>query len=142
MAGSTRIKGAALILSLGTPPVEVKCDITSYKITNDEKESDVTTFCDVAEGDDRQFKLQFSAIQSTDAESLWMLVWSRTGEEDVAYTVAPHGNAVPSVTQPHFTGTLTIGSPPELGGDAGKTTEFTFDAAWEIDGKPTLDTGA
>lgn len=139
---STRIKGAKLLLELGTPAVNHKCDITASTITNEEKDADVTTFCDVESGDDRDYFLNFTAVQSTDPDSLWRHIWDHAGDEEVPYTYAPHGNEVPTAAQPHFTGTLTIGPPPEIGGEAGKQNTFTFEAQWKLDGKPTLDVGA
>ena len=138
---STRIKGASLILSIGAPAVDHKVDITSAKITNTEKDADVLTFGDVEMGDDRDFFLEFTATQSTAALSLWRHIWDNAGDEGVPYTYAPHGNLVPSAAEPHFEGTLTIGPPPELGGEAGKTNTYTFDAEWKLDAKPTLDVG-
>ncbi len=133
---STRIKGANLSLMIGSPPVEYKADISASTITNEEKSADVTTFADVVAGDDRDYFLNFSAIQSTDAASLWDYVWENAGLEAVAYTYAPHGNAAPSAAEPHFTGTLTIGPAPTLGGEAGKDNTYTFDAQWLLDAKP------
>lgn len=137
-----RLKGAALILKLGSPGVDYKVDLTSYRITNAEKAADVTTFGDVAAGDDRDYMLQFTAVQDTASGSLWRYIWESAGTEGVAYTVAPHGNATPTADEPHLTGTLTIGPAPELGGDANKDTTYTFDGEWKLDAKPTLDTGA
>lgn len=137
---SARVKGAALILDIaGT---EYQVDITTWKINNAEKSADVTTFGDVAAGDDLDFFLSGTATQSTATASFWRYIWDNAGAENVAYTVAPHGNAVATADQPHFTGTLTIGDEPEIGVDAGKDNNGTFDFEWKLDGKPTLDTGA
>ncbi|WP_144268257.1 hypothetical protein [Demequina sp. NBRC 110055] len=142
MAGSTRIRGAALTLSVGSPAVDYKCDITSATITNEETDSDVLTFCDVEEGNDRTYFLNITAIQSTDADSLWSYIWDQSGTEGVAFTYAPHGNASPSASQPHFTGTLTIGDKPEIGGEAVRDGNgYTFETTWEIDGIPVIDRG-
>ena len=139
---SARIKGSALILSIGSPAVDHKVDITAASITNAEKDSDVTTFGDVAAGDDRDFFLKFTGTQSTAVASLWRYIWEHAGDEAVAYTYAPHGNEIPTAAEPHFTGTLTIGPPPEIGGEAGKNNTYTFEAEWKLDAKPTLDVGA
>lgn len=141
MTGSTRLTGATLALTLGTPGVDYKCDITKYEFTNEEKDQDVTTFCDVEEGNDRQHFLTVTGVQSTDADSFWRYVWDNAGTEGVAFTVAPHGNEEPTEDQPHFIGTLTIGPKPNLGGEAGKKNNFTFEVVFEIDGEPTLDEG-
>ncbi len=138
---STRIKGASLLLSLGSPAVDYMVDISKSEITNEEKSNDVTTFGDVAANDDRTYFLNASAVQSTDVDSLWDYIWENAGTEVVAYTYAPHGNAVASAAQPHFTGTLTIGPPPTIGGEAGKENTYTFEFQWELDAKPTKDIG-
>lgn len=138
--GSTRIKGTKLALKLGTPGTDFWADISSYELFNDEADADVTTFEDASGGGARQHKLKGTAIQSTATTSLWDYVWENTGE-DVAFTLAPHGNAVASIAQPHFVGTLTIGPKPSLGGEAGPGA-FTFDFEWNLTGEPVKDTGA
>ncbi len=138
---ATRIKGANLLLTFGAPPVEYKAEISAATITNEEKSSDVTTFADVATGDDRDYFLNFTGVQSTDVDSLWDYIWANAGLEEVVYTYAPHGNEVPTAAQPHFTGTLTIGPPPVLGGEAGKDKTYTFDTQFALDAKPTKDSG-
>lgn len=139
MAGSTRIKGTKLALTLGTPGVDVWADITSYSLEPKEADSDTTTFEDASKGGGVDWLLKLSGIQSTDAESFWMMCWEQSGEE-VPFTLAPHGNTVASATQPHFVGTVTIGMKPKIGGDAG-TGAFTFDVEWKVLGEPTLDSG-
>lgn len=138
MASSKRIKGAALFLEIDETSHD--CDVTAATITNEEGEDDVVTFCDVAAGDDRDFKLNLTAIQSTDPDSLWSYIWENSGEI-VPYTYAPHGNAEPSESQPHFVGTVEIGPPPEIGGEAGKDNTFTFETEWDCQEKPTIDRG-
>lgn len=140
MAGSTRIKGTKLALTLGTPGVDYWADITSYELSNDEADSDVVTFADAGEGGARQYKLTGSAIQSTAAASFWRYAWENTGDE-VPFTLAPHGEAIASAAQPHFIGTVKIGPKPTIGGEAG-TGAYTFDFEWEVVGSPTLDEGA
>ncbi len=138
---STRIKGASLLLSLGSPAVDYMVDISKSEITNEEKSADVTTFGDVTAGDDRDFFLNGSATQSTAVDSLWDYIWENSGTEAVPYTYAPHGNAVASAAEPHFTGTLTVGPPPSIGGEAGKDKTYVFDFQWKLDAKPTKDIG-
>ncbi len=140
MAGSTRIKGVALKLTIGSPGVDYYADVTSCKITHEDADKDAVTFADAAEGA-QAAKMTGSGIQSTDTASLWSYIWDHSGET-VAFTHAPHGNAVATAAQPHFVGMVKIGNKPDLGGDAGKTNTFTFDFEWEIDGTVTKDTGA
>ena len=140
MTGSTRIKGTKLKLSLGTPGVDYWADLSSWKISNDDADKDVTTFEDAASGGAKQFKLSGTAIQSTATGSFWRYVWENTGV-DAAFTIAPHGNELATQDQPHVIGTLTIGAKPDLGGDAG-TGSYTFDFEFVVTGTPTLDEGA
>lgn len=142
MAGSTRIRGSKLALTLGSPGVDYWADIQSYLLTNEEADSDVITFADAAEGGARQFKLTGTAIQSTAAASFWRYIWENTGEE-VAFTLVPHGNAEASVAQPHFVGIVKIGAKPDVGGEASisASSTFTFDFEWDVVGAPTMDTG-
>lgn len=138
MTGSTRIKGNKLALSFGG--TEFWADHTKYELDNEEASSDVTTFADAAEGGGRTFFLALGAIQSTDDTSFWRYAWENTGEI-VAYRLAPHGNAVASVAQPHFTGTVKIGPKPKIGGEADPDGEFDFEIRWDCQEEPTLDVG-
>lgn len=132
---SNRIHGTKLMLRLGTPARDHWADITSWNLYNEEADSDVTTFADAAGGGARQWKLDLSAIQSTDTESFWSYVWANSGET-VVFAVAPHGNSTATAAQPHFTGSLKIGPQPNIGGEAG-TGAFTFDSTHEVQGTPT-----
>lgn len=143
--GSTRIRGNVKPqLTIGTPGTDQSADVISWTIENEEADADVTTFEDAENGGDRQFYLRGSAVQSTDTAAFWRYVWENSGETGVPYTIAPHGNAVPTAAQPHFAGTLSIGPKPTIGGEASTDPKsaFTFDYEFEIDGEPTMDTGA
>lgn len=139
--GSTRIKGNALALKFGTPPVDYWCDTTAVTLENEEADSDVTTFCDAADGGGRTYFLNITAIQSTDVESLWRYIWDQSGEE-VPFTYAPHGNAEATPAQPHFIGTAKIGPKPSIGGEAGVNVTQVFETRWDVVGVPTLDDGS
>lgn len=138
---STRIKGRQLALKFGTPSVDYWADATAVTLENEEAEDDTTTFEDAAqEGGARTYYLNISAIQSTDTAAFWRYVWEHTGEE-VPFIYAPHGNAVPSATQPHFTGTAKVGPRPAIGGEAGRETTFTFETRFDVVGVPVMDDG-
>lgn len=139
MAGSARIKGTKLKLTLGTPGLDYWADLTTWKVTNEDADKDVTTFEDAAAGGSKQYKLTGTAIQSTATGSFWRYVWENTGV-DAAFTISPNGNEAPTADQPQLIGTLTIGAKPDLGGDAG-TGAYTFDFEFNIVGVPTLDEG-
>lgn len=134
MATSTRIKGKSLVFEVdGT---EYACDATSVVLANEEADDqDAVTFCDAATGASVQWYLEVSAITSTDSGSFWSFLWDNAGETDVSFVFAPHGNAVPTVTQPHFEGTVTLPSKPSIGGEANST--WTFDVRIDLDGEPT-----
>lgn len=137
MAESTRIKGRQLSILLGTPPVDYWCDSTKVTLENEEADEGTVTFCNAAEpGGARQEFLSITAIQSTDEDSMWSYLWDHAGE-DVPFTYAPHGNAAPSVSQPHFVGTATLGARPTIGGEAGRTNTYTFETRWDIVGTVT-----
>lgn len=142
--GSIRIKGTKLGLKLGSDAAakDFWADITSYKLAPADRadKGSLTTFEDASAGDGKGYKLTFTAAQSTSKTSLWHFAWDNVGEQ-VAATLAPHGNATPSVEQPHFIFTVEIGQRPDLGGDAGSANEFSFDAEWEVVGSVVLDDG-
>jgi hypothetical protein len=139
--GSPRIKGRQLSLKIGTPSVDYWADATSVVMDNEELDADTVTFEDAAEpGGARQYFFNITATQSTATASLWRKIWESTGEE-VPFTYAVHGNAVPTVEQPHMIGTVKIGPRPSLGGEAGRDVTYTFESRWDIVGTPTLDDG-
>lgn len=136
--GSNRIKGAALTLLIGdTDPVDYKADVSACTLENEEASGGVTTFEDAATGGRRQYYFNLSAIQSTDPDSLWREIWEHTGET-VPFTYAPHGNDEPTDEKPHFVGMVTIGTRPNIGGEAGATNEYVFESRWDIEGLPTM----
>lgn len=142
--GSPRIRGNKKpTLTLGTPGVDQSADIISYNVENEAADSGAVTFEDAEKGEDRQFFLRGSAIQSTESASFWRYVWENSGNTSVPYTVAPHGNMVPTADEPHLVGTMTIGPKPKLGGEASTDAKsaFQFDYEFKIDGEPTLDVG-
>lgn len=134
MPSSERIKGTDLLLTLGG--VEYKCDATSVVLESEEADSDVTTFCDAAEGGSYDYRFTISAVSSTASGSFWTYLFDNPGEKEVAYVYAPHGNETPSVAKPHFEGTLSLpGGMPSIGGEAGETS--TFEVELLCDGRPT-----
>lgn len=140
--GSTRIRGNKLALTFGSPGTDYWADHTSVVLENEERESDVTTFEDAANaGDARQWFFTLAAVQSTATGSFWRYLWENTGEI-VPFTYAPHGNEEATEDQPHFLGTCKIGPKPSIGGEAGATTEFTFEVRLDVETGPTMDTGA
>jgi hypothetical protein len=132
--GSTRIKGAALKLTIGT--TDYWADVTAVTLNNEEAAAGVVTFEDASLGGSRQFFLEGSAIQSTDATSLWSYIWDNTGDI-VSYVYAPHGNTTPSASEPHFEGTIKVPAKPAVGGEAAINGEYTFDFRFDCQEEPT-----
>lgn len=136
---STRIKGKSLVFEVDGS--EFACDVTSVTLANEEaNDQDAVTFCDSSSGTSAQWYLEVSAITSTDEGSFWSFLWDNAGDTDVSFTFAPHGNAVPSTTQPHFEGVVTLPSAPAIGGEANST--WTFDVRIDLEEAPTKVTSA
>lgn len=139
-----RIFGKTLGLTING--VDYWADMAQYELTPDGK-GDPVTFGDARSGA-TPWKLKGKAIQSTDAESFWSMVWQNAGKE-VAFILAPHGNKAASATQPHFKGFIRIGSKPPVSSEAGDDKGSLFDFEWDVIGEPdkvttgsTLGTGA
>jgi hypothetical protein len=135
---STRIKGSALKLTIGTQ--DYWADITSAVLENEEAGAGVTTFADAQAGGARQFYMTLSAIQSTAVSSFWSYVWANTGAV-VSYVYAPHGNETATVSEPHFVGTVKVPAKPSIGGEAGTAVEYVFEVRMDCQEEPVLETG-
>lgn len=142
MATSTRIKANALSLKIaGT---DYWADLSSVMLQSEEAASDVNTFYDASLGGRRDWFFTVSGVQSTQDDastSFWRAMWAAAGTE-VAFIYAPHGNATPSVDQPHFTGTVRIPAKGSfmLGGEASADGTFSFDGVrMDVVGEVTLD---
>ncbi len=136
MPGSTRILGKQLRLEIGG--TDFWADTISCVLKNEENGDTVTTFEDAAAGTTVKYFFEITAIQSTDADSLWSYIWDNTGDE-VAFEYAPLGNATPATDQPHFIGTLEIGMKPEVGGEAGRKNTYQFTTRFDVVGAVTID---
>jgi len=97
-------------------------DCKGVRISGEDKDSNDITFSEAAEGAVQNPLLKLKFIQSTAASSLHQYLFDNQGEV-VEAVYAPHGNASPSASQPHFKVTaLKISGIPEIGGDATKET--------------------
>lgn len=140
MVGPARIKGTKLSITVGTQ--ELHCQSSKVIMDNEEASDGVTTFCDAEAGGAFNHFLDLTSLQSTATDSFWSYLWDNPATE-AAFVYRPHGNAVATANEPHFTGTLkTPGKKPTLGGEAGKANDFTFDTRLEIIGEPVKDLGA
>lgn len=125
MAGSTRIKGNALKLTIDGDDYYADC--ISVVLENEEANSNVVTFADAAAGGSWQWFFTIEAIQSGDTTSFWQKMWDMAGgTTDIAYEFNPWGAATPSSSQPNFEGNVRLKQPPFIGGAASVTDEYTF----------------
>jgi hypothetical protein len=119
---------------------EVAPDVSAATIASEETDSDFVSFAAAAAGGGRTYKLGLTIAQDAAAGSLWSQVWDAAGSE-VDVIVRPYGNAVASIAEPHFEGTVVITEPDGelLGGEADPSTTqvFTIEVEWTFTAKPT-----
>lgn len=120
MPTSTRIKAQNIKFLIGT--TEYSCDANLVELTLNDAPGDVQTFCEVRVGG--EWKLQLDGVTSGDATSLYRILWSNFGTE-VAFTVAPQGNAVGTTSSPIYTGTVVFDQLPPLSLTAGEVVKFS-----------------
>lgn len=128
------------LLELEIGGENVSAEVSKAVITSNEADSDFVTFADAKAGGKREYRLDITMVQDPETGSLWDKIWSAAGST-VPFSVNPFGNEVPSATQPHYTGNVTITEPDGdlLGGeaDASTTARFTVEVSWVCDAKPT-----
>lgn len=129
---ASKYKGKSL--SITVDAVEYNMDLTSIVLQNEEADDDATTFADLATGGAVQWFFEIEAVSDYSASSLWSFLWTSAGDSDVAFVFKPYGNATPTASQPHFTGTFNVGSKPAVGGTANEV--FTFEARLDVNGEP------
>lgn len=133
----------SLTLDIAGEPVTG--EVSKAVVTSAAAEADFTTFEDAAAGGKRDYALDFIAVQDAETGSLWDRIWTAAGTS-VAFTLRPYGNETPSVTQPHYTGNVTIVEPDGdfLGGEADASTSarFTVECSWPCAEKPVKVTTA
>lgn len=133
---------------IGTRKVKIEVDgtertaeMSNARFTSGEGDTDFLTFADAAAGGNRKYRFQGTAVQDAETASLWREIWDNAGDE-VTVTLMPYGNAVPSLTEPHFEGTAVIAEPDGdlLGGEANasSTARMTVEINWQLTGKPTM----
>jgi len=120
MATSTRIKAQNIKFLIGT--TEYSCDATMVELTLEDAPGDVQTFCEVRAGG--EWKLNLEGLTSGDATSLYRVLWSNFGTE-VAFTVAPQGNAVGTTSSPIYIGTVVFDQLPPLSLSSNEVVKFT-----------------
>jgi hypothetical protein len=120
MPSSTRIKATNISFKIGA--TEYNCDTNLVELTLNDAPGDVRTFCEVRTGG--EWKLQLDGVTSGDATSLYRILWANFGTE-VAFTLAPNGNATASASQPHYTGTVIFDELPPLSLNSGDIVKFS-----------------
>lgn len=125
---SPRVKGNAL--SLLVDGIDYWTDASRVKL--DGQTMELPLMCGGTQTLQLRSWFDVEAVQSTAIGSLWRLILDNPNR-DVPFGYAPHGNAVPTEDEPHFTGILTLpGGRPALGGAAGIRTEQTFSVRLHI----------
>lgn len=122
MAASTRIKASNIVFKIGA--TDYACDANIVELTLDDAPGDVQTFCEVRVGG--QWTLHLEGITSGEDTSLYRILWDNFGTE-VAFTIAPNGNATASTDQPHYTGTVVFDQLPPLSLTSNEITKFAVD---------------
>lgn len=121
MAASTRIKANNILFKIGT--TDYACDATVVNLElGDATGGGPRTFCDVQA--EQQWTLTMDGLASGDALSLYQVLFANYGTE-VAFTIAPSGNAIASLTQPHYIGTAIFDMLPPVSLTAGETQAFS-----------------
>lgn len=129
---ANKYKGKSLSITVNA--VEYNMDLTSIVLQNEEADDDATTFADLATGGAIQWYFEIEAVSDYSEDSLWSFLWTSAGDSDVPFVFKPYGNATPTASQPHFTGTFNVGSKPAVGGTANEV--FTFEARLDVNGEP------
>jgi len=120
MAASTRIKAQNIIFKIGA--TDYACDANMVELTLDDAPGDVQTFCETRVGG--QWALQLDGIMSGDTGSLYRVLWDNFGTE-VAFVVAPNGNATATSSEPHYEGTAVFNQLPPLSLMSNETAKFS-----------------
>lgn len=127
------------LLTLEVDSVERTAETSVAKFTSGESDSDFVTFADAAAGGGRQYNFEATIVQDAVAASFWDLMFSEPGTE-VLVLIAPHGNAVASPSQPHFSATCVVKEPDGdlIGGEAdvSTTARMVTSVVWPCLAKP------
>lgn len=120
MAASTRIKANNIVFKIGA--TDYACDATMVELALDDAPGDVQTFCETRVGG--QWTLTLEGITSGEDTSLYRVLWDNFGTE-VAFILAPNGNATASADQPHYTGTVIFDQLPPLALTSNEVAKFS-----------------
>ena len=120
MAASQRIKAQNIIFEIGA--TDYACDATNVELSLQDAPGDVQTFCELRVGG--EWTLTLEGLTSGDATSLYQILWANFGTE-VAFTIAPNGNATASANEPHYEGTAKFDQLPPLALTSNEVSTFS-----------------
>jgi hypothetical protein len=120
MPASTRIKAQNIIFKIGA--TNYACDANVVDLSLGDAPGDIMTFCEVRTGG--EWALQLDGITSGDDTSLYRVLWDNFGTE-VAFVIAPNGNATASADAPHYEGVAVFNELPPLALTSNKTATFS-----------------
>lgn len=128
------------LISLEVDSVDRSDEVAKAEIISGAAESDFLTFAEARAGGGRSYTLDMTIAQDHASGTLWDLIWTGAGTE-VAGTYAPHGNATPTVAQPHYDFVAVVAEPDGrlLGAEANSSTTAvaTVEVSWALNAKPT-----
>lgn len=122
MAASTRITARNIVFKIGT--TDYACDANMVELTLGDAPGDVQTFCENRVGG--EWTLTLEGITSGDASSLYRVLWNNFGT-DVAFVIAPNGNATASSNEPHYEGTVRFNQLPPLSLTSNEVAKFSVE---------------
>lgn len=117
--------------------IEVAAEVSKAIVLAGSKDAGFVSFAEAGSGGAREYKLALTFVQLAE---LWKLVWEHAGSEKEVL-VRPWGNAVPTASEPHFSGTVVITEPDGalVGGeaDASSSSRFVNEIEWMFTDRPT-----
>ena len=120
MAASTRL--VARNIKFIVDGDEFSCDATKITLTPEDAPGGVRTFCET--NVEKTWKIALDGIVSLDPTSLYQVIFGLIGTQ-VAFSIAPAGNATASPTEPHYTGEVIFDDIPPLELTAGEGANFS-----------------
>jgi hypothetical protein len=122
MAVSTRIKATNIKFLINS--VEFSCDANSVELSLSDAPGGQQTFCEVQPL--QEWKLSLEGIASGDSTSLYQLLFANYGTE-VAFKVAPQGNATATASAPNYEGTVIFDTLPPINMVSGDIMSFDIE---------------
>lgn len=119
MATSQRLKAQNIKFLINS--VEYAPDCESIELTLEDMAGDIRTFDESRTGG--QWKLRLSGLYSQTSTSLYQILFTNYNTQ-VAFVLAPSGNATASSTQPHWTGSVIFDDLPPISLTSGDVTKF------------------